>query len=65
MGGKVKDFYGIMGMLNYDALFIIEAPGDEMVARAVLAVASKGNVRTTTVRAFTEHEYKQVIEKLP
>jgi uncharacterized protein with GYD domain len=64
MGGKVKDFYAPMGMTGYDTLFIVEAPDDETVARAVLAIGSKGNVRTTTVRAFTEKEYKKIINKL-
>ena len=65
LGGKVKDFYGIMGMAGYDTLFIVEAPNDEVIAKAVLMIAQKGNVRTTTVRAFTEAEYKRVIEELP
>jgi len=65
LGGKVKDFYGIMGMAGYDTLFIVEAPNDEVVAKAILMIAQKGNVRTTTVRAFTEAEYKRVIEELP
>lgn len=65
LGGKVKDFYAVMGMAGCDTLFIIEAPNDEIVAKAVLMIAQKGNVRTTTVRAFTEAEYKRVIEELP
>ena len=65
LGGKVKDFYGVMGMAGYDTLFIVEAPNDEIVAKATLMIAQKGNVRTTTVRAFTEAEYRRVIEELP
>ena len=65
LGGKVKDFYGVMGGAGYDTLFIVEAPNDEVVTKAVLVIAGKGNVRTTTVRAFTEAEYKRVIEELP
>ena len=65
LGGKVKDFYGIMGMTGYDTLLIVEAPNDEVVAKAVLMTAQKGNVRTSTVRAFTESEYNRVIEDLP
>ncbi len=65
LGGKVKDFYAVMGMTGYDTLFIVEAPNDEIVARAILMIARKGNVRTTTVRAFTEAEYKRIIEGLP
>lgn len=65
LGGKVKDFYGIMGMAGYDTVFIVETPNDEVVAKATLMIAQKGNVRTTTIRAFTEAEYKRVIEDLP
>ena len=65
LGGKIKDFYGIMGMAGYDTLFVVEAPNDEVIAKAVLMIAQKGSVRTTTVRAFTEAEYKRVIEELP
>jgi uncharacterized protein with GYD domain len=65
LGGTVNDFYGLMGMAGYDTLFIVEAPNDEVIARAVLAIAAKGSVRTNTVRAFDEAEYKRVIEKLP
>ena len=65
LGGKVKDFYAIMGMAGYDTLFIVEAPNDEVVAKAVLMIAQKGNVRTNTVRALTEAEYKHIIEELP
>jgi uncharacterized protein with GYD domain len=65
MGGKVKDFYGVLGMVGCDTLFVVEAPNDEVVAKAVLVIARKGHVRTTTVRAFSEAEYKRVIEELP
>jgi uncharacterized protein with GYD domain len=54
----------LLGITGYDTLFIVEAPDDETVAGAVLAIGSKGNVRTTTVRAFTEKEYKKIVNKL-
>jgi uncharacterized protein with GYD domain len=65
LGGTIKDFYGLMGMVGHDTVFIVEAPNDEVIARSVLAIASKGSVRTTTVRALNEAEYKRVIEKIP
>jgi len=63
MGAKVKEFYSVMG--RYDTVFILEAPDDETVARAALAVGSLGNVRTETLRAFTEDEYKKIVAGLP
>jgi uncharacterized protein with GYD domain len=65
MGAKVKDFYAVMGMGQHDTLFILEAPDDETVAKASLAMSSLGNVRTDTHRAFTENEYKRIIAALP
>jgi len=65
VGAKVKDFYGVMGMGQYDTVFILEAPDDETIAKAALAIGSQGNVRTETHRAFTEDEYKRVIAALP
>ncbi len=63
MGAKVKDFYLVTG--EYDAIMIAEAPDDETVAKLALTVGSTGAVRTVTVRAFTEAEYRKIIAGLP
>jgi uncharacterized protein with GYD domain len=63
LGGELKQFYLVMG--QYDAVSIGEAPNEEVVTKAVLAIASKGNVQTTTFRAFTEEEYRKIISDLP
>jgi len=65
MGTKVKEFYAVMGMEQYDTMFILEAPDDETVGKTALAIASKGNVHTKSLRAFTEDEYKRMIAALP
>lgn len=62
-GGKAKDFYMVMG--QYDFVFISEAPNDEAFAKTVLAVASQGNVRTESLKAFTEDEYRKIVGGLP
>ena len=62
-GAEVKAFYLVTG--QYDAVVIVEAPNDEVVARLALGNASMGNVRTETVRAFTEDEYRKIIASLP
>jgi uncharacterized protein with GYD domain len=49
----------------YDFVQIIEAPNDEAVAKYVLSINSKGNVRTTTMRAFDEPEHFEFIKSLP
>jgi uncharacterized protein with GYD domain len=48
----------------YDFVQIIEAPDDESVARYVLSVNSRGNVRTTTMRAWDEPEHHQFIRDM-
>ena len=63
MNAEVKEFYAVMG--RYDTVFIAEALDDETIAKAVLAVGSLGNVHTETLRAFTEEEYRSIIEALP
>ncbi len=62
-GLKFRDFHMTMG--RYDAIASIEAPNDEAVARFVLALGSAGNVRTTTLKGFTEQEYREIIGSLP
>jgi uncharacterized protein with GYD domain len=63
MGAKVKDFYLVMG--RYDTVFIVEAPDDETIAKVALALSSLGNVRTETLRAFTEDEYRKIVASVP
>ena len=62
-GGELKAFYLVTG--QYDAVAISELPNDEAVARLALANASMGNVRTETLRAFSEGEYRKIIAALP
>ena len=62
-GGRLKDFYLVTG--QYDCITVFEAPNDETVAKIALALAKQGNVRTETVRAFTEAEYRSIVESLP
>src|ERR1700687_4724759 len=63
VGGKLKSFYFTMG--QYDAVTIAEFPSDEAASRLALASAAQGNVRTETLRAFTEEEYRKIIASLP
>jgi len=62
-GGKMTSFYLTIG--QYDAIAIVELPGDEALAKVALALASQGNVRTETLRAFKEDEYRKIIGSLP
>lgn len=62
MGVQLKGFYLTLG--QYDLVTIVDAPNDEAAAKAVLMVASQGNVSTQTMRAFTEEEYRRIIAGL-
>ncbi len=62
-GGELKAFYMTMG--QYDMVIVSEAPSDEAYARTMLAAASGGSIRTETLRAFNEEEYKKIISSLP
>ena len=63
MGGKLKGFYLTLG--SYDIVSIAEAPDDETVAKFVLTLAAAGNVRTTTLKAFPEADFRKIIQALP
>ena len=63
LGGELKGFYLTLG--EHDIVIIAEAPNDEAVAKFVLAVGSAGNVRTNTLKAFPEAEYRKIIQGLP
>ena len=62
-GAEVKAWYLVMG--EYDAVAITEAPNDEIVAKLALATGMMGSVRTETMRAFTEAEYRKIVASLP
>jgi uncharacterized protein with GYD domain len=62
-GAKLVAFYLTMG--QYDAMVVSEAPDDETVATLALAAGGRGNVRTETLRAFTEDEAKKLAAALP
>jgi uncharacterized protein with GYD domain len=62
-GVEIIDFYMTMGA--YDMVARLEAPSDEAVAKYILALGSGGAVRTTTLKAFTEPQYREIIQALP
>ncbi len=62
-GAKLVAFYLTMG--QYDAVVVSEAPDGETVATLALAAGGRGNVRTETLRAFTEDEAKKLAAAVP
>jgi uncharacterized protein with GYD domain len=48
----------------YDLVLIYEAPDDAISARFQLLLGTQGNVRTTTMKAFPEAAYRELIASL-
>lgn len=57
-GGELKSFYLTMG--RYDLIVTFELPDDEAAAKVALSLAKLGNIRTETLRAFTEDEFRKI-----
>jgi uncharacterized protein with GYD domain len=62
LGVNFQDIYWTLGA--HDIVTVIDAPDDETLAAGLLAVAAQGNIRTTTLRAFSMDEMRGVIGKL-
>ena len=62
LGVELKAGYLAMG--THDLVLIVEAAADEAVAKWALSVASKGNVRTTTIKVFPEAEMDKILGAL-
>ena len=59
-GAKIVAQYWTIG--SHDGVLIMEAPNDEVAASILISLASAGNVRTTTLRAFHWADAKELIE---
>jgi len=62
MGGKVIGVYLVMG--EYDYVTVGECPSDEVATAFSLALGSQGNVKPTTLKAFTAKEIPAILAKL-
>jgi uncharacterized protein with GYD domain len=62
VGAKLVGYYLTMG--QYDAVAISEAPDDHTIAKLALAAGARGNVRTETMRAFTDDEARSIAADL-
>ncbi len=63
IGVEIKEIFLTIG--RYDLVAIIEAPDDATATKALLITASQGNVRSESMRAFTESEFQDIIGDLP
>ena len=62
-GARVIAQYWTIG--SHDGCLILEAPSDEVAASIFLQLGAAGNVRTTTLKAFSVKEFTEIVKKLP
>lgn len=62
MGGRVLHLFMTMG--PHDLVVVYETPDDACAARWTLQLASTGNVRTLTMKAYPEGAYREIIASL-
>jgi uncharacterized protein with GYD domain len=60
VGAKVRDLFWTIG--RYDVALILEAPDDETMTVFGLSAGKLGNVRTETLRAFSQAEIGQILK---
>ena len=61
IGVTLKEIYWTLG--PYDLVAVLEAPDDETVTAAMLKLGAAGNVRSTTLRAFSRQEFAATAAK--
>ena len=62
-GGKMIGFYLTLGA--YDYVAISEWPSDEAAMTFLLTLGSLGNVKTTSLKAFTQEEFATLVGNMP
>ena len=63
MGVEMTQIYWTLG--HYDLVIVVEAADEQAATAFMLSVASVGNVRMQTMRAFNSDEITSVLGKLP
>lgn len=49
---------------RYDVVAMIDSPDEETMMAALLAIATRGTVRTETLHAFSESEMEAILQKV-
>lgn len=62
-GATMTQIFWTLG--QYDLVSVIEAPDDHSATAFALAIASAGNIRMQTLRAFSGEEMNAILTKLP
>jgi uncharacterized protein with GYD domain len=62
LGGSLKAYYMTQG--SYDGVLVFDVPNETTLTTFLLNIGAAGNVRTTSLRAFPEEEFKKHIAAL-
>ena len=63
LGGRLIGGYVMKG--QYDVVLVLEMPDDDAMTKLAVGLASRGNVRTTTVRAYLPEEFGKLAAQVP
>jgi uncharacterized protein with GYD domain len=61
-GAEIVAFYMTLGA--YDMVIVVDAPNDDAFARLAISIAKGGNIRTATLKAFDEGQYRKIVESI-
>ncbi|MFH1800956.1 MAG: GYD domain-containing protein [Candidatus Omnitrophota bacterium] len=59
---NIKEIYWVLG--HYDVVVVLESKKEENVTAFMLKIGSLGNLKSQTLRAFTESEVNTMISQL-
>jgi uncharacterized protein with GYD domain len=62
LGVTFTDIWWTVG--PYDIVAVVEAPDEETATAGLLSAAASGNIRTTTMHAFTPDEMRRIVERI-
>ena len=62
IGVKLTELFWTLG--HYDLAILAEAPDDESMTALMLKLASLGNVKSQTLRAFRSKEMEAILKKM-
>ena len=62
MDGNIKDIFWTLG--QFDIVATMESPNDETAAAIMMKSGSLGNIKSQTLRAFTENDIGSILSKV-
>ena len=63
LGGRLIGGYVTRG--QYDVVLVLEMPDGDAMTKLSVGLTSRGNVRTTTVRAYLPEEFGRLAAEVP